>query len=319
MFKSHRLLTVSLRHAVVALVAVGATLVGGCASSSPDYQKQQSFQRPEDAVSTLVSAAQSGDTARLEAIFGPDARDILMSSDPIADRNHREVFITAASERWSLERINNSTKELVIGHERWPFPVPLTKDSHGWWFNTAAGKWEVLARRIGRNELAAIGTLRTYVLSQREYAAQGHDGKSAGIYAQRIRSDAGMHNGLYWPVAGPADAPSPLGEFAAAASAEGYGTQPREGMAPYHGYFYRILTRQGPNAPGGAMDYVVNGDMTRGFAMIAYPAEYGNSGIMTFIVGTDGVVWDADLGQSTTQTAGQIQEFDPDARWRRVN
>lgn len=303
---------------LTAMVAAVAACLTGCATTSPDYQNQRAFTRAEDAATALISAAKVNDVASLETIFGPEGQAVLSSGDPIADRQNREVFATAAGERWSLERIDNSTKELVIGHEQWPFPVPLVKDSHGWWFNTAAGKWEVLARRIGRNELATIGTLRVYVAAQLQYARETHDGKPAGIYAQRVRSDPGKNNGLYWPRQNPSDPASPLGEFAAGATAEGYGTQ-SEGSQPYHGYFYRILTRQGAEAPGGARDYIANGDMTGGFAMLAYPAEYGNSGIMSFLVGPDGVIWDADLGPNTAAIAAQIQEFNPGASWLPVD
>ncbi len=306
------------RRVLTAWVAAAAACLTGCATTSPDYQNQRAFTRAEDAATALIAAATVNDVASLETIFGPEGQAVLSSGDPIADRNNREVFAIAASERWSLERIDNSTRELVIGHEEWPFPVPLVKDSHGWWFNTVAGKWEVLARRIGRNELATIGTLRMYVAAQLQYAREGRDGKPAGIYAQRVRSEPGKNNGLFWPRQSTTDPASPLGDFATVAFAEGYGTK-GEGMEPYHGYFYRILTRQGGDAAGGARDYITSGDMTGGFAMLAYPANYGSSGVMSFLVGPDGIVYESDLGSDTSAIAGSIQEYNPGAGWVAVD
>ncbi len=308
----------STRRAAACALAACLTGLWGCATSSPDYRDQRAFQSPEKAAAALAAAAKAGDTASLEAIFGPDARRVLSSGDPVADRRQRQVFAVALDEGWTLEKAEGGTRELIIGHEQWPFPIPLVKDSHGWWFDTAAGEQEVLARRIGRNELAAMGALRAYVFAQREYAADGHDGHPSGIYAQKIRSEPGRQDGLYWE-AGPNQKTSPLGEFAAGAAAEGYGAQPVKGPSPYHGYFFRILTRQGKDATGGAKNYIANGYMTQGFAMIAHPAQYGNSGIMTFLVGPDGVVYESDLGEGTAQIAGAINEYSPDKRWSRVD
>lgn len=309
----------SVRHSIAALLAVCIASLCGCATTSPHYNNQRAFGSPEDAVKSLQSAVRAGDNDQLHVIFGPDGHEILASGDPVADRMNREVFLVAFDQRWTLERLDRNTRELVIGHEEWPFPIPLVQDRHGWWFDTLAGKDEVLARRIGRNELAAIGVLQTYVVAQWEYASESRDGKPTGIYAQKIRSDPGVHNGLYWPADSASEPLSPLGEFAAAADAAGYGTQRPEGAAPYQGYFFRILTRQGPAAPGGEQDYIVNGEMTRGFAMIAFPAEYGNSGIMTFIVGPEGLVYEADLGERTSYITRSIQSYNPDARWLLVD
>ncbi len=298
------------------LFAACALFVGGCASNLPSYDNQQVFTTPKAAVQALESAADKNDMVQLESIFGPKSHDVLSSGDPVADRNQRQVFSVAMAQGWTLNNKNAYTRELIVGEEKWPFPIPLVKDGRGWWFDTAAGSDEVLARRIGRNELATIGALRIYAGAQREYAAEGHDGLPAGIYAQRIRSDPGKHNGLHWKTVNPDDPDSPLGDFAAAAAAEGYGGQPREGMAPYHGYFFRILTSQGADAPGGARNYIVGGRMTEGFAMLAYPADYANSGIMTFQVGPDGVVYEADLGEETLTIAGAIQDFNPGPGWQ---
>lgn len=305
---------IRMNRSIAALCAGLAMSLAGCAHKSPAYNGQTLFDRPEAAVTALTDAIKAGDKPKIEALFGPDVRDIVSSGDPVADRHNREVLSAAFGQKWSLNRVNSGTREVIVGNEDWPFPIPLVKDSRGWWFDTAAGKDEVLARRIGRNELAAMGALRTYVLAQREYASSGHDGKPAGIYAQKLRSDAGMHNGLFWPSKGAGEPRSPLGDFAETAVSEGYGGK-AEVPAPYHGYHFRIITKQGAGAAGGARDYVVNGEMSGGFAMIAYPADYMNSGVMTFLVGPDGVVYEADLGEETAQAAGAIDAFSVGANW----
>ncbi len=301
----------------IAFVVVAATL-SGCASQPSFDQGQAIFQSPERAAQALATAARTDDVLRLREIFGPHGEEVLASGDRVADGNSREVFAVAMEQGWTIDRVDSATRELIVGHEAWPFPIPLVRDSRGWRFDTEAGKFEILARRIGRNELAAIGVLRTYVLAQEEYARVGHDGSVPGIFAQQVRSDPGRHNGLYWPVVSPTDQPSPLGEFAAEAAKEGYTGDAEAGSRPYHGYYYRILKGQGSSAPGGALNYIVDGEMTEGFAMIAYPAEYMNSGVMTFIVGPDGVVYEADLGQDTLTIASTISTYDPDTSWRVV-
>ena len=301
-------------------LAIGVVLcLSGCATESPAYRSQRTFESPDAAVGSLLAATRSGDSDELEAIFGDEADEILSSGDPVMDRGQLEVFVVAMDQGWSLERADGGVKELVVGNEEWPFPIPLVKDSRGWWFDTEAGEVEVLARRIGRNELAVIGILRTYAVAQREYASEGHDGKPAGIYAQRFRSTPGRHDGLHWTAEAPDSTPSPLSALAAEAAAEGYTSDPARRPIPFHGYYFRILTRQGPDAPGGASDFVMNGDMTAGFAAIAYPAEYDNSGIMTFIVGPDAVVFESDLGQETSRIAGEIDAFNPDDDWHEVD
>lgn len=304
------------RHAV-AFALAAAPMLGGCAGTSPNYADQRTFGSAHGAVEALAEAARADDVESLRGIFGAEAGEVLSSGDPVLDRMQREVFAVAMDQRWSLERVDSNTRELIVGYEDWPFPIPLVKDSRGWWFDTVGGEAEVLARRIGRNELAAIGVLQTYVLAQREYAAERRDGQAAGVYAQKIRSDTGMRNGLYWPT-DPSERPSPLGPFAAQAASEGYSGRDSAEPRPYHGYIYRVLTRQGPAAPGGAMDYVENGLMTGGFAMIAHPAAYMNSGVMTFLVGPDGLVYETDLGPDTVAIAGGISEYDPDSAWRAV-
>ncbi len=305
------------RFTQIALVVAAATL-GGCASQPTADRGQAVFQTPERAAEALATAARTDDVPRLQEIFGPQGAEVLASGDRVADENNREVFAVAMAQGWTIDRVDSVTRELIVGDESWPFPIPLVKDSGGWRFDTEAGKFEILARRIGRNELAAIGVLRTYVLAQREYASVGHDGRPSGIFAQQVRSDPGRQNGLYWPIDNPADPPSPLGEFAADAAKEGYTGEAEAGSRPYHGYYYRILKGQGPSAPGGAMSYVAAGRMTEGFAMIAYPAEYMNSGVMTFLVGPDGVVYETDLGPDTLTIASTISTYDPDTSWRVV-
>jgi hypothetical protein len=315
----------------IASCLLAAACLAGCASksqntaaapnsaSTPQYGNQLTFAKPEDAVKKLAEAVKAKDAAvQLETLFGANAREVLTSGDPVADRNNREVIAAAIGEGWTLNSKDANTRELVIGNEKWPFPIPLVKDSRGWWFDTVAGKEEIRDRRIGRNELSTIDTLRAYCDAQGEYAQQGRDGGPAGVYAQQIKSDPGKHNGLYWPESNAKEPLSPLGEFVATASAEGYGANTKEGAAPYHGYFYRILKTQGPAAPGGAKDYVTNGRMSGGFAMVAFPADYGNSGIMTFLVGPDGVVYQTDLGDDTKSVAGGIASYDPSSKWQKV-
>jgi hypothetical protein len=311
--------SVSKRYATAVLL-ISVVLHSRCTADSPTYQNQRAFDKPETAVTTLADAVKARDSKVLDEIFGPEGRSVLASGDPVADKNAREVFTVAFAEQWKLLDLGDDKKELIVGDQQWPFPIPLQKDSHGWWFDTAAGKEEVRARRIGRNELAAIGVCRKYVSAQREYASEGHDGKPAGLFAQKVHSDEGKHNGLYWVRARGDSKSSPLGEFAAKAVKEGYSAGGKDTSAPYYGYFYRILTRQGAGADGGAKDYVVGrenggGDMSGGFALIAWPAEYGNSGIMTFIVGPDGVVHENDLGADTSTIAAGITEYNPDAGW----
>ena len=318
MIPNQRIPTSFLGHRLAVLVVLVAACISGCASSSDRYSNQMIFDSPEAAAERLAAAVDADNTIELEAIFGSKARETLPSGDPVADRRNRETIAVAMKQGWSLETKDSTTRELIIGDEAWPFPIPIVNDVRGWWFDTAAGEDEILFRRIGRNELSTIRSLRAYAIAQQEYAQSGHDGKLAGIFAQQIRSDPGLHNGLYWPVTSAKEQRSPFGEFIAAASAEGYETRTKEGTAPYHGYYFRILKAQGSAAPGGAMDYVVSGNMTRGFAMIAYPAEYDSSGVMTFMVGPDGAVHQADLGPDTRVVAERTSAFNPDNAWQLV-
>lgn len=289
------------------------TLVASSALVAAQAPAGRVFATPEDAARVLVDTARQGNLDALLAIFGTDGRDLIASSDPTTARMNQRVFVVAAREQWHLEDAAANTKTLVIGHENWPFPVPIVKAADGWRFDTAAGKEELIARRIGRNELDAIATARAYVTAQRRYAQQPHDGKPAGVHAMKFRSDAGKQNGLYWPVA-KGEKRSPLGDLVAQAAAEGRpgGAEP----SPLNGYYFRILTAQGSSAPGGAKNYVVKGDMTAGFALVAWPAKYDETGVMTFIVNQDGVVREKDLGPQTDAIVRKMTAYNPDASWR---
>jgi Protein of unknown function (DUF2950) len=300
-----------------------AVLMCSCAAlaaSSCNATRQpqhRSFAAPEDAVRALIEAAKAGKPDQLRSIFGPDVQELVDNSDPVAARRRLEVFTVAATEGWRLVD-EGAGKTLVVGNEQWPFPVPLAKDANGWRFDTAAGKEEVLARRIGRNELAVIRICGTYVAAQRLYAQHGHDGKHAGIYATTFRSDPGRQNGLYWAAAH-GQKRSPLGDLVAQAAAEGTrldqgGQQP----PPFHGYYFKILTGQGAAAAGGAKDYIVNGAMSGGFALVAWPAQYDVTGVMTFVVNQDGTVRQKDLGSGTDAAARKMTLYDPDGSWETV-
>jgi hypothetical protein len=292
--------------------AVACAALASCArtpSTSP-----RTFTTPEDAVRALIDAAKASDLNAVVAIFGPDGRELADSSDAATARRSREVFTAAAAEKWQLVDRGANAKELVIGNEEWPFPVPLVKTGDSWHFDTPAGKEEVVARRIGRNELAVMWVSRTYVAAQRLYAQRGHDGRPAGVYAKAFRSDAGRHNGLYWPAAR-GEKRSPLGDLVAKAAEEGTQLGQGDKPSPFHGYYFRILDGQGAAAPGGAKSYVVNGDMTAGFALVAWPAQYDVTGVMTFIVNQNGVVHEKDLGSSTDAAAKAITLYDPDSTW----
>ncbi|HYM31217.1 MAG TPA: DUF2950 domain-containing protein [Candidatus Cybelea sp.] len=275
---------------------------------------QQTFAEPEAAAAALVAAAEADKPADLVRILGPAGKPLVYSGDPIADRQGREHFAAAYAEAHKLLPSGDGRAELVLSTKEWPFPIPLVKEGERWRFDTKAGAQEILQRRIGRNELDAIEVCRAYVDAQREYAAKGLSGGVLADYAQHFMSRHGKHDGLYWPVAA-GEADSPMGPLVAAAQAEGYGKGSHGKREPYHGYYYRILKRQGANAPGGAYDYVVNGHMIGGFALIAYPAKWGDSGVMTFEVNQDGVVYQKNLGANTAAVAARITAFDPDGTW----
>jgi hypothetical protein len=292
-----------------------ATFWSEAAAQSIQHRR---FATPEDAVKTLVDTAKKGDLDALLALFGPDGKELLASSDPATARMNRQVFTVAAAEQWHLTDAGENRKTLVLGNEEWPFPVPLVKEASEWRFDTAAGKEEVIARRIGNNELAAIDTIRAYVTAQGRYAAQGHDGNQPGVYATKFMSDPGKENGLYWPTSR-GQKRSPLGDLVAQAAEDGRpASRDRAQPSPFHGYYFRILTAQGPGAPGGAKPYVIKGQMSGGFALVAWPAQYDVTGIMTFIANQDGTVREKDLGPGTDATARKMSVYNPDASWRDV-
>jgi len=293
------------------LLILGVAFV---ACSAP-ADAQERFKTTDDAVTALVHAAKAHDKKELLKVLGPKGQQIISSGDPVADQNTRDKFVAAFDAKHSIAQDGSDTATLVIGDDDWPFPIPLVRKHDGWRFDTRAGLDEIIRRRIGRDELSAIQVMLAYVQAQNEYASLNPDGLGPHVYAQHIVSSPGKKDGLYWPTA-EGEEPSPLGDLAAQASAEGYkvGQKP----IPYHGYVYRILKRQGSSAQGGGYDYVVNGKMIGGFALIAAPAEYGNSGIMTFMVNQDGTVFQKDLGPRTSRIARRIESFSPDAGWQKA-
>ena len=306
------------RHTRLIVMCVCVLVAVVALSSRTAAQAGRQFASPEEAVKALIDTVKAGSVDELLAIFGADGKELFESSDQATARQHRQVFTVAVREQWRLEDTSSDRKTLIIGNEEWPFPVPLVKGAKGWSFDTAAGKEEVIARRIGRNELAVIESARAYVTAQRRYAEQGHDGNPAGVYATKFASDPGKENGLYWP-AKTGQKRSPLGDLVAQAAAEGRavggdGSKP----APFHGYYFKILTAQGSAASGGAKQYVVKGLMSGGFALVAWPAEYDVTGIMTFVVNQDGVVREKDLGPGTDAAARKMTAYNPDASWRTV-
>jgi len=293
------------------LAALIATVLAFALASVANAQ--ESFKTAEEAADALASAARAGDRKGLLTVLGRGGADIVSSGDPVADASARNRVVEAYDAKHQVVMEGNDRAVLIIGREDWPFPIPLVRKDGSWRFDTAAGREEILYRRIGRNELDAIETCLAYVDAQQEYAERGVAGN--GVYAQRIVSRPGKKDGLYWPAQSSTDE-SPLGELAASAAAEGY--RAGQQRAAYHGYYYKVLTRQGPNASGGALDYVVRGNMIGGFALVAYPAEYRNSGVMTFVVNHEGNVYEKDLGPDTAGIAAGMTAFNPDNTWRRV-
>ncbi|MGB8889232.1 MAG: DUF2950 domain-containing protein [Candidatus Korobacteraceae bacterium] len=277
---------------------------------------QKTFASPDDAAKALVEAAKAGNRDALVAIFGPGSQDIIFSGDAAQDKTSLENFTVAYATMNRWRKQTDGSEVLVVGADNNPFPIPLKKNGAGqWYFDTAAGKDEILSRRIGGNELAAMEVVAAMTDAQAEYFSQRHDG--APQYAQKFISDGGEQNGLYWK--SPEGQPkSPLGPLAAyAAVTEGF-TPEANKQQPFHGYFYRILTKQGPAARGGAKDYIVSGKMTGGFAFVAYPEKYGDTGITTFIVDQSGVVYEKNLGKDTIELAKAMTEFNPDKTWAAV-
>jgi hypothetical protein len=276
---------------------------------------QQSFKTSEAAVDALVSAARSNDRKALMEILGRGSSDIVSSGDAVADTASYQRFVSAYDAKHQLVMEGDNKAVLIVGQQDYPLPIPIVQQKGTWRFDTDAGRDEIIYRRIGRNELDTMQTSLAYVDAQNEYADKDRTGAGKGIYAQHFVSSPGKKDGLYWPDVQGEDQ-SPLGELAAEAAKQGY--RVGAGRMPYHGYYYKILTKQGPAAPGGALDYLVNGKMMGGFALVAYPAQYRNSGVMTFIVNHNGQVYQKDLGPNTTAIAEKMTSFNPDKTWEKT-
>ena len=296
-------------------IAALATLLFACfaaVDSAAQQKGQKTFSSPEEASKAFVAAAQNNDEKALLEILGPDATQIVSSGDPTGDAEGRAKFARKYQEMHRFLKEPDDSVTLYIGAENWPTPIPLVMKGNLWFFDTEAGKREILFRRIGRNEYSAIRICQELVAAQKEYYAMQHN-----EYAKQFYSDEGQHNGLYWKVSD-GEPQSPIGPLVASAVAEGYAKDKADPPTPYHGYFFHVLTRQGKNAPAGAKSYIVKGKMTEGFAFVAYPAEYRSSGVMTFIVSQDGVVYQKDVGTKTEALGKAMQEYNPDSSWHKV-
>ncbi len=273
-------------------------------------QGQKTFATPEDAGKALYEAVQSGDKASVQAILGPASEKIISSGDEVQDKKNRDNFVERYGQMHRYAKEINGDQTLMLGAENWPFPIPLKNKAGAWYFDTAAGLKEILFRRIGRNELAAIRVCYALADAQEEYF------QAKQQYAQKIISDSGQQDGLYWKVA-EGETESPIGPLVAEATGEGYGGQ-HDTPQPFHGYFFHTLKAQGASAKGGAKNYIVDGKMTGGFAFVAWPAEYKNSGVMTFIIGKDGVVYEKNLGPKTADVVKAMTTYNPDSTWKAV-
>ena len=279
---------------------------------------QKSFASPAEAVQALVKAAEDGNQDEMIAVLGDDGKDLVYSGDPVQDKTGMEKFVKSYKTKHTIVTEDDKTRILQVGPNDWPMPIPIVNEGGKWRFDTAAGKDELLYRRVGRNELGAIAACRGYIDAQKDYAAEGHDGLPAGIYAQRLMSSSGKQDGLYWETA-EGEPTSPAGPFLAEAGGQGYEGERLGGKSqPYHGYLYRILKAQGAAAKGGAMNYLSDGNLSRGVGLVAYPAEYKVSGVMTFIINQDGAVYEKDLGEKTAEVAKAMTEYNPDSTWHKV-
>lgn len=306
---------------IIALIASLCLMtIAGCnrkdpaapaATTAPAAAAAKTFASPEAAVEALIAASEKSDVAALKDILGPGTDELVSSGDAVVDQSEREAFVARYREKHEFVAGTPDHLVLQVGTDEWPLPIPLVRNSEGWYFDGDAGADELVLRRIGANELRTIDVMRGYVEAQEDYAAAAHDGGTAGVYAQKLRSDPGKQNGLYWETAA-GEPESPAGPMLAEATSEGYGSG--KGL-PYHGYLYRILLSQGDAANGGAANYVVDGKLSRGYAVIAWPADYGSSGIMTFMVNQDGIVWQRDLGEDTGKAVEDITQFNPDESW----
>ena len=295
----------------LALVAVLMTLWVSTRSMA-QQPGQKTFSSAEQAINALVTAAQANDEKMMLDILGPDGKQIISSGDDAEDAESRANFVKRYEEMHRLVKEPDESTVLYIGAHNWPAPIPLMNKGKLWYFDTQTGKKEILCRRIGRNELSAIRISQELVAAQKEYSAEYKE------YAQKIFSDEGQHDGLYWKAA-EGERQSPIGPLVASAVAEDYTKSQQDAPTPYRGYYFRLLTRQGKNAPGGAKNYVVNGKMTEGFAFVAYPAEYRSSGVMTFIVTEDGAVYQKDLGKKTDVLAQVMREYDCSPSWQKTD
>jgi hypothetical protein len=295
------------------MVALLAQVIPGIALA----QAPKTYSTPENAAKAMVEALRGDDRAALLTMFGPEGKELLNSGDPVADKNSIDNFLKAYEQMHRFSGGPDGKLVLLVGAENWPLPIPVVKNSSGWHFDTASGKEELLYRRIGENESSALRILAAIVVAEHEYFGQTHDGDSINQYAQKFLSDPGKHNGLYWKV-GNSEQESPIGPLVASASEEGYRVNPEGKPVPIHGYIFKILTKQGKNAPGGAKEYLVTGKMTEGFAVLAYPASYRESGVMTFLVNADGVLLQKDLGKKSNELASAMTSFNPDGSWQPV-
>lgn len=302
----------------LALVSVSLWHSDPAIAAQKQTEKQTLFSTPEEAMKALVQAAKAKNRAALGEIFGPSSLQQLLSGDPVQDNHEMDQFAAAVEKSAKLEKVNDARFTLMIGERNWPFPIPIVEEENRWRFDTRAGAEEILNRRIGDNELSAILTARAYVLAQWQYFTEaGPDKEGVAEYAQKFISSPGKRDGLYWDTA-EGEKPSPLGSLVAAARAEGYGRKDDSAApkrVPYHGYYFKILTRQGAYAPGGKYNYIINGNMIAGHALVAYPDKWGSSGVMTFIVNQQGRVYQKNLGPKTAQIAGAMTEYDPDPSW----
>lgn len=309
------MISFKLHHSLVLGFIVWALCLNFAVALEADAQR---FASSEQAIAALIDAARSDSNDKIAVVFGSQHAQMFSSGDEVEDKNNRADFLKMAEEKSSVENDGTDKAILHFGQDGWAFPVPLVKIGEQWQFDAEQGKTEILNRRIGRNELNALAVVKAYVEAQFEYAQSDRDGDDLAEYATKLSSEPGKFDGLYWEDQ-VGQTQSPLGPLVAQAKAEGY--TPKSGSSssiPYHGYFYKILTRQGGNVPGGKYDYLINGNMIAGFALVAFPAEYGSSGIMTFVVNHQGKIYQKNLGAKTAELAQAMKSYDPDSTWERV-
>ena len=320
------IMSIALRRALVVAAAIAVALPMATTAVAADkpaaknasakQTAQKAFATPEEAFQALADAAKANDTKALATLLGPNDRDLVGSGDPVADKAARERFAAEYAEKHAVTKDGDAKATLAVGNDDWPMPIPAVKGAKGWTLDASAGRREILARRIGKNELDAIEVVRAVVDAQRDYTSEDRDANGVREYAAKFLSSPGKKDGLYWPTK-EGEPPSPLGPLVVKASSEGY--KGKSGTpAPYHGYYFRMLTAQGKDAKGGAMNYVVQGRMIGGFGVVAYPAQYGSSGIMSFIVSADGTVYQKDLGANTAAVAKAMKTYNPDSSWKPV-